>query len=147
MARVRREGVTRKMSESNKVQKLKSSKKYAHGKEYNTLEGKIKIVNRYLENGEIMISYLNLETEEVVIKAELDVNAMLYAYTREIAQLAHADALEAPEGKYITEEVKTLREAVTELTDEMSKQRERYEKIIDQQFELIKVLQEQLKRG
>jgi len=164
MARVRREGITRKMSESNKVQKLKKSKKYAYGKEYNTLEGRIKIVNRYLENGEIMISYLNMETEEIVIKAELDVNAMLYAYTRELAQKVHenaeiavSDEIEVPEVNYppraiesLTAEIQSLKKEVGALKDNISTLKddkktmqdiiEEKQAIIEKQFELIGTL-------
>lgn len=144
--RIEKKAVKRKLSESNRVGFLKKSKKYAQGKEYNTLEGRIKIINRYLENGEIMISFLNMKTNKIIIMSELDVNSMLYRYTTEIAKKAQGDVSNVSEGKYITEEVKTLREAVRELTEGIAQQRERYEAIIDQQFELIKVLQEQLKR-
>lgn len=133
----------RKISDSNRVGFLKKSKKYAPGKEYNTLDGRIKIINRYLENGEIMISFINLKTDKIVIMNELDVNTMLYRYTSEIAKKVQGDFLESRKGKYTSEELNALRnesealeEALRNAKDEIARQ----QNIIEKQFELISTL-------
>lgn len=135
-----RKSVKRKMSESNRVGFLKKSKKYATGVEYNTLEGRIKIVNRYLENGEIMIAYLL--NGEVISKSELDVNTMLYKYAREVAQNPSVGDANDDEDYTISD----LKDDVNELIEVVKSQQEKYEQIIDKQFELIKALMEANKK-
>lgn len=140
----------RTISESNRVGFLKKSKKYAQGKEYNTLEGRIKIINRYLENGEIMISYLNMKTDKIVIANELDVNSLLYRYATDMAKKAQGEELAVRQGKYLSEEVHALRsesealeEALANAKSEnlrLSTELARQQLIIDQQFDLISAL-------
>jgi len=122
----------RKMSESNRVGFLKKSKKYAKGKEYITEEGTIKIINRYLENGEIMISYMLMDTGDIFYKTELAVNDMLYRYSKKAQELAREVV--------VPQEYKTTSEDFKALTA-------KYEAIIDKQQEIINILMEQLKRG
>jgi hypothetical protein len=147
----------RKISDSNRVGFLKKSKKYAPGKEYNTLDGRIKIISRYLENGEIMISFINLKTDKIVIMNELDVNTMLYRYTSEIAKKVQGDFLDSRKDNYNTKEIHTLRmesealeEALRNSKEELEATKEEVltkQKIIEKQFELIETLMGQLKRG
>ena len=148
--RIEKKEAKRKISESNRVGFLKKSKKYAQGKEYNTLEGRIKIINRYLEDGEIMISYLNMKTDKIVIMSELDVNTLLYRYATEVAKKAQGEDSALRQGKYLTEEVHALRsesealeEALANAKDEnlrLSTELARQQLIIDQQFDLISAL-------
>lgn len=147
----------RKLSESNRVGFLKRSKKYAPGREYNTLEGRIKITNRYLENGEIMISYIDMSTGKLVLRSELDTNTLLYEYAREVARNLHdkpgkspSDVLVPQEGNYTIDEIHALRMESEALEEALRNSKEEViakQKIIEKQFELIEALMEQLKRG
>lgn len=140
----------RTISESNRVGFLKKSKKYAQGKEYNTLEGRIKIINRYLENGEIMISYLNMKTDKIVIANELDVNSLLYRYATEMAKKAQGEELAVRQGKYLSNEVQSLRSESEALEEALANAKEeiaRQQEIIEKQFELISTLMGNQKRG
>lgn len=123
----------RKASDSNRVGFLKQSKKYAKGREYQTLEGRIKIINRYLENGEIMISYLNMETNKIIYAGELDVNSMLNEYASKTAQIASEATVVINKANTITEDLKAMTE--------------HYEAIIEKQQEIINILMDKLKRG
>lgn len=148
--RIEKKEAKRKISESNRVGFLKQSKKYAAGREYNTLEGRIKIINRYLENGEIMISFLNMQTDKIILMNELDVNSMLYRYNNEIAKKAQGDFVEARQGKYtleVDEDLREQSEALERHNKELEKQVENLERIVDLQKKLIDTLMEQLKRG
>ena len=155
--RIEKKEAKRKISESNRVGYLKKSKKYAPGKEYNTLEGRIKIINRFLEDGEIMIAYLNMKTDKIIIKSELDVNSMLYRYATEIAKKAQGDESMARVGKYTLNEINSLRresealeEALANAKAEnlrLSTELARQQLIIDQQFDLISALMGKTKRG
>lgn len=155
--RIEKKEAKRKISESNRVGYLKKSKKYAQGKEYNTLEGRIKIINRFLEDGEIMIAYLNMKTDKIVIKSELDVNSMLYRYATEIAKKAQGEESMARVGKYTLNEINALRKESEALEEalanakaenlRLSTELARQQLIIDQQFDLISALMGKTKRG
>lgn len=62
------------------VQRLRKSKKYAIGAEHETGGGRIRILNRFLDEGETMLKYLNLDTEEIITNKEVNVNRLVYDY-------------------------------------------------------------------
>ncbi|WKV24107.1 hypothetical protein PSYJYH_000072 [Bacillus phage PSYJ-YH] len=165
-----RKSVKMTMSESNKVGFLKQSKEYAKGREYKTLQGKIKIINRFLENGEIMISFLNMKTDIIEIRTELDVNSMLYNYSRKLAQKAQGEEITEvkpysekvngmsklpsqraiDEAKHINDRIKSMAHKISELeriNKDLRNDRENMQEVIDRQFKLIEALMSQQKRG
>ncbi|MDR5022735.1 hypothetical protein FOL75_12345 [Bacillus thuringiensis] len=68
------------MGTKKPVQKLRKSKKYAIGAEHETGGGRIRILNRFLDEGETMLKYLNLDTEEIITNKEVNVNRLVYDY-------------------------------------------------------------------
>lgn len=62
------------------VTKLRKSKKYAIGAEHETGGGRIRILDRFIKDGEIMLRYMNLDTRQDVTNKEVNVNRLVYDY-------------------------------------------------------------------
>ncbi len=68
------------MGTKKPVTKLRKSKKYAIGAEHETGGGRIRILDRFIDDGEIMLRYMNLDTRQDVINKEVNVNRLVYDY-------------------------------------------------------------------
>ncbi|MDA1658811.1 hypothetical protein PDK35_02325 [Bacillus cereus group sp. TH153LC] len=68
------------MGNKKPVTKLRKSKKYAIGAEHETGGGRIRILDRFIQDGEIMLRYMNLDTKQDVTNKEVNVNRLVYDY-------------------------------------------------------------------
>lgn len=68
------------MGTKKPVTKLRKSKKYAIGAEHETGGGRIRILDRFIQDGEIMLRYMNLDTKQDVTNKEVNVNRLVYDY-------------------------------------------------------------------
>ena len=68
------------MGTKKPVQKLRKSKKYAIGAEHETGGGRIRILDRFIQDGEIMLRYMNLDTRQDIVNKEVNVNRLVYDY-------------------------------------------------------------------
>lgn len=104
--------------------KLGKSKKYATGKILETGGGRIEILNRFLDDNEIMLQYKNLDTNEVITNKEVNVSRLVYDF----AQKKKAERFEQLEGEILPENTGIL---------EIASQ-------LDQMREIMKAQQEEL---
>lgn len=115
------------------VTKLRKSKKYAIGAEHETGGGRIRILNRFLEEGETMLKYLNLDTEEIITNKEVNVNRLVYDYQQKkkveafeeiIVNRKHEIPLEGPspvkDPHALVDQVQPSDEEISVLKDEIN---------------------------
>ncbi|WP_163051599.1 hypothetical protein [Bacillus cereus] len=147
------------------VQRLRKSKKYAIGAEHETGGGRIRILNRFLDEGETMLKYLNLDTEEIITNKEVNVNRLVYDYQQKkkveafeeiVVNHKHEIPLEGPtlvkdpgalveqaqpkgeEISVLKAEINSLTEIISSLKDEVSSLRGEVAIISENSNELIK---------
>ncbi|MBK5492630.1 MULTISPECIES: hypothetical protein [Bacillus] len=147
------------------VQRLRKSKKYAIGAEHETGGGRIRILNRFLDEGETMLKYLNLDTEEIITNKEVNVNRLVYDYQQKKKVEAFEEIIvnHKPEIKYegptlvkdhdvlveqaqpkeeeisvLKDEINSLTEIISSLKDEVSSLRGEVASISENSGELIK---------
>ncbi|MEC3017683.1 hypothetical protein P9Z80_10215 [Bacillus cereus] len=108
------------------VTKLRKSKKYAIGAEHETGGGRIRILDRFLQDGEIMLRYMNLDTRQDVINKEVNVNRLVYDYQQKKKVEAFEEIIvnHKPEiiyeGPKLVKDPDTLVESVQPVSGEIS---------------------------
>lgn len=145
------------MGTKRPVTKLRKSKKYAIGAEHETGGGRIRILDRFIQEGEIMLRYMNLDTRQDVINKEVNVNRLVYDYQQKkkveafegIAEKS-AETLPDTTGLILDtnvilelvatkeKEIGSLREEIRSLKDEVSSLRGEVAIISENSSELIK---------
>ncbi|HDX9704407.1 TPA: hypothetical protein ROY17_002045 [Bacillus thuringiensis] len=145
------------MGTKKPVQKLRKSKKYAIGAEHETGGGRIRILDRFIQDGEIMLRYMNLDTRQDVINKEVNVNRLVYDYQQKkkveafegIAEKS-AETLPDTTGLILDtnvilelvatkeKEIGSLREEISSLKDEITSLRGEVATISENSSELIK---------
>ncbi|PHB23111.1 hypothetical protein COE80_19555 [Bacillus pseudomycoides] len=113
--------------------KIGKSKKYATGKIHETGGGRIEILDRFLEDDEIMLRYRNLETNEEITNKEVNVSRLVYDYQ----QKKKAERFEQLEGEIIPEHVDML---------EITAQMQRMEELMKAQHEELEGMREDLSK-
>ncbi|AMR85262.1 hypothetical protein P4K49_30685 [Bacillus cereus] len=121
------------MGTKKPVQSLRKSKKYAIGAEHETGGGRIRILDRFLEDGEIMLRYMNLNTRKDIINKEKNVNRLVYDYQQKKKAEAYEEIvvnhkpevlLEGPspvkDPKALVEQVQPKEEEISVLKDEIN---------------------------
>ncbi|MGX5594681.1 hypothetical protein [Bacillus cereus] len=148
------------------VQKLRKSKKYAIGAEHETGGGRIRILDRFIQDGEIMLRYMNLDTRQDVINKEVNVNRLVYDYqqkkkveafegiTEKSAEtlpdttgvildtnvILELVATKEKEIGSLREEISSLKDEITSLRGEVAIISENSSELIKKQFALIEKL-------
>jgi len=154
------------MGTKKPVTKLRKSKKYAIGAEHETGGGRIRILDRFIQDGEIMLRYMNLDTRQDVINKEVNVNRLVYDYQQKKKVEAFEDisekgldALPDTTGVFmdtnvilelvstkekeigsLREEVRFLKDGITSLRGEVAIISENSNELIKKQFALIEKL-------
>lgn len=145
------------MGTKRPVTKLRKSKKYAIGAEHETGGGRIRILDRFIQEGEIMLRYMNLDTRQDIINKEVNVNRLVYDYQQKkkveafegIAEKS-AETLPDTTGLILDtnvilelvatkeKEIGSLREEISSLKDEITSLRGEVAIISENSSELIK---------
>lgn len=135
------------MPNSKNVRKLRKSKKYAIGAEHMTGGGKIKVLDRYVEDGVILLKYWHFEEEREIINKEVNVNRLIYDYQQKVKaesfeklQEGSGEVLQVQGVNSLEDVHKGCKEATERLTEEIEHLREDVEHLTNLVMRLSKQL-------